>query len=488
MKKILLINPPRNLRNPQKQFISPHLGLAYIASFLRQHNYEVKIIDAVIEDFENVEEVERGLYKCGLSWEDLRKRIEEHNPDIVGISCIFIPRFGNVVKISQIVKEINKEIKVVVGGMHVSCCPEDVLSCDSIDFVVIGEGELTFLMLIKALESNKGDLSAIDGIAFKSSKGEIVINPRQDLIEDLDSLPFPAWDLLAIEKYFSIGRDALAKEKRHLSFITSRGCPYSCTFCSSAGFWMRKWRKRSAENVLNELEYLVKEYGIKEVCFEDDNLSLDPKRLEEICLGIIERNLNIRWNTPNGISVKMLTPQLIKLMKKSGCKRLNFGIESGDEHILHDVIKKDFALEKFKEIVASCRKEGIITSGYFVIGMPGETKESIERSLEFAKSLDLNEIAVFIATPFPGTELYNICKEKRYLKYEYNEITAEDEIESRIFFETPLISGEDLRKAQSRFYSEFYKSQALKRPFYYLKRTFKNPGLILRYVKEALNK
>ncbi len=487
MKKILLINPPRNLRNPQKQFISPHVGLAYIASFLRQHNYGVEIIDAVIEDFENIEEVEKGLYKCGLSWVDLKKRIKEYNPDIVGISCVFTPRFGNVVKISQIAKEVNKEIKVVVGGMHVSCCPENVLSRESIDFVVIGEGELTFLMLIKALESNKGDLSTLDGIAFRNSKGEVIINPRRDLIEDLDSLPFPAWDLLPIEKYFSIGRDALTKEKKHISFITSRGCPYECTFCSSAGFWMRRWRKRSANNVLDELEYLVKEYDIKEVCFEDDNLSLDPKRLEDICLGIIERNLDIRWNTPNGISVKMLSPQLIKLMKKSGCKRLNFGIESGDEHILHNVIKKDFRLDKFKEIITSCRKEGIVTSGYFVIGMPGETKESIERSLDFAKSLDLNEVAVFIATPFPGTELYDICKEKKYLKYEYDQITAEDEIESKIFFETPLISGNELRKAQSRFYSEFYKAQALRRPVYYLKRMLKDPGLILRYIKEVFN-
>jgi len=487
MKKILLINPPRYLRNPDGQFFCPQIGLASIASYLRQYDYEVKIIDADVEGFANAEEVEEGLYRCGLSWDNLRERIEDYRPDVVGISCIFTPRFKNALKISQIVKVIDDKVKVIVGGVHVSFCPQEVLAHETIDFVVIGEGERPFLMLLEALRGDSAELSKIDGIGFRNSVGKVVINSKVNLVDDLDQLPLPAWDLLPIEKYFQTKRNSLTTERKHISIMTSRGCPQECTFCCSSEFWMRRWRKRSADNVLAEIEFLVKKYGVREISFEDDNLSLDPVRLEKICSMIIERGYDLRWNTPNGISVRKLTPTLIKLMKRSGCTRLNFGIESGDEHILHDIIKKNISLQKVREVISWCKREGVTTLGYFVIGMPGETPESIKNSIEFAKSSELDEIMVHIATPFPGTELYKTCKDKGYLKYDYDTIVAEDEIENKIIFETPFISTEDLCKYRSRFYSEFYKTKAFKNPFYYLKRSIKNPILVWRYVKELFN-
>ena len=176
IKKILLINPPRYLKNPNRQFFCPQIGLASIASYLRQHSYEVKIIDADVEDFSNIKENQEGLYEYGLSWGDLRKRIEDYGPDVVGISCIFTPRFRNTVKISEIVKEVNEEIKVVVGGVHVTFCPEETLNKKTIDFAVLGEGERSFLELIETLNANSVDFSKINGIGFRSSTGKTVID------------------------------------------------------------------------------------------------------------------------------------------------------------------------------------------------------------------------------------------------------------------------------------------------------------------------
>lgn len=486
--KILLINPPRNLKNPKRQFIAPPLGLAYLAAYLRERGFVVELIDAVAEGFQEVEALDNGVFKCGLSLKDLGIRIHNFNPDVVGVSCMFTPRFNNAVEIARLVKAFNSKIKVVVGGMHASNCPEEVLEEKVIDFVVLGEGEIPFYNLLKAINSGSSDFRDIAGIAFRNNRG-VVINPARNFVENLDILSFPARDLLPMEKYFQIntGRDSLTSERRHTSMITSRGCPHSCTFCSAITLWGKTWRERSAENVLEEIESLVNVYGVKELSFEDDNLSLDLERLEKICTGIIERKFKLKWNTPNGIAVHNLNRQLIHLMKQSGCVRLNLGIESGDENILHNVIKKSISLDKIREVVNWCKKEGIVTLGYFVLGMPGETPQSIRRTIEFAKSIDLDEIAVFIATPFPGTELYRTCVEKNYLKHDYKDILAEDGIENEIFFETPWLSAGELLEYQATFYSEFYKTRALKNPWYYFKRTIRNPSAVFRYVKELVH-
>lgn len=485
--KVLLINPPRNLKNYKKQFFAAPLGLAYLAAYLREKGFSVGLIDAIAEGSDDIEPLANGIFKCGLSNENLKARIHQFNPDVIGISCMFTPRFNNVAEIARMVKDIDSRIKVVVGGIHVSACPEESLKERAIDFVVLGEGEIPFYNLLKKLDCRQTDFTDICGIAF-CSNGKAILNSKQNFIDDLDMLPLPARDLLPMERYFEInsGRDSLTRERRQTSMITSRGCPYNCTFCSAITFWGRNWRKRSAENVLEEIECLIRVYKIKEISFEDDNMSLDPVRLEQICQGIIKRNLKFRWNTPNGIAVHNLSRPLISLMKQSGCQRLNFGIESGDDYILNTIIRKNISLDKIRKVVGWCKEEGIITLGYFVLGMPGENPKTIRNTIEFAKSINLNEIGIFIATPFPGTELYRICKEKNYLKHDYNDILAEDEIENEILFETPFLSADDVIKYKSLFYSEFYRAKALKNPLYYFSRIIKNPSVALRYVKELM--
>lgn len=484
--RVLLINPQRNLQNPAKQFLSPPLGLGYIAAYLRRNGFSVGLIDTLIEGFDHIEPVGKGIFQCGLSNVELESRIRAFAPDVIGISCMFTPRFHNVAAIARFAKKIDPRIRVVVGGMHVSVCPEETLREGAIDFAVLGEGEVPFYELLKKIEAGEDNFSAIGGIAWRQG-GDVSVSCQRSLVGDLDSLPYPARDLLSLEEYFrrDIRRDALTTEQKHTSLISSRGCPYSCTFCSAITHWGRDWRKRSAHNVLAEIDQLVNQYKIRELSFEDDNLSLDSARLEEICSGIIERRLKIKWNTPNGIAVHNLSRPLIRLMKQSGCRRLNFGIESGDEEILNKVMRKNVSLDKVRQVVDWAAREGIVTLGYFVLGMPGETPQSIERTIEFAKSIRLDEIAVFIATPFPGTQLYRTCKERGYLKRDYGNILCEDGIESEIFFETPDLSAAELLRKRAAFYAEFYRARGLRNPLYYLQRAIRNPGAILRYIRES---
>ena len=226
---------------------------------------------------------------------------------------------------------------------------------------------------------------------------------------------------------------------------------------------------------------LIMNYGIKEFSFEDDNLTLNKDRIVQLCREIIHRNIHIKWNTPNGVHISTLDLPLIRLMKSSGCRRLNFGIESGDENILK-IMNKQISLDKVREVLKMCRDEGIVTLGYFVLGMPGETPESICKTIDFAKSLPLDEIGLFIATPFPATQLEKECKEKGYLKKEYTEISAEDDIENQIFFETPELPVEKLISYKNLFLKEFYKKKVFERPFYYLKRISKDLKLIRRFL------
>ena len=481
--KILLINPQRMLKNPKNQYTSIPIGLISLASFLQINGYETEVLDTIGEDLKNYEPF-NGVYRVGLSNHKVIKCIEASKPDVVGISCAFTPRFPNVVQISRLVKQFNPNIPVIVGGMHATVCADKVLQEPSIDFVVMGEAEFPVMNLLEKLKTNTLKGEELKGISFRTPEG-IFINKERVLLDNLDVLPIPAYDLIPMEKYFRSGvrRDALTEEVRQTSVITSRGCPFQCTFCSSQSMWGNVCRQRSPMHILAEIEMLLNSYGVKEIAFEDDNLSLNKDRIHQLCREIIHRNLKFKWTTPNGIHIANLDKSLLRLMKSSGCRRLNFGIESGDEHILNDVMNKKISLDKVREVVKIAQDEGIVTLGYFVIGMPGETKESLQRTIEFAKSLALHEIGVFVATPFPQTQLERECRDKGYLKKDFTDIIAEDDIENQIFFETPMLPTETLLYYKSIFLKEFYKKKIFEKPFYYIKRALKNPKLLWKIKK-----
>lgn len=447
MSKILLINPPFNIHDPKRGVeITFPLGLGYLASALRDSGYDdIRILDTVAEGkghFERYKDYK--FYSFGLSGKDIEGKIKSISPELVGITCSFTKRFANVLDVAKTVKKINPDIKVIIGGAHPSAMPEVAITYKEIDYVIIGEGEESFLRLTDHLCKKRGVLKDIDGIAYKDNKDRIHVNPKTEFIDDLDSIPFPYRDIFPMDTYIEAKRN---------SVITSRGCPFDCAFCSIHCVWGKKWRARSARNVVDEIEGLVKEYNIEFISFDDDNLTFDKNRMKEICQDIIERGLKIFWNTPNGVSIVNLDKGLLKLMKDSGCYALNLAIESGDPFILNKVIKKNTTIEMIRDVVRWCKDLGILTLGYFVIGMPGETKGSMQMSFEFAKELMLDAINVFIATPYPGSHLYKECLEKKYIKnLDLVNYTAFDAV-----LETPYLSAKEVQDFLSYFVDEYNK-------------------------------
>ena len=415
--KILLINPYFQAVTKYERVEMP-LGLMYLAAVLEKAGFEVEIIDASVG---RKRYFKKNIWHYGDTIDELIVKIKKSQPDIVGLSCIFSMRFPSVLEIAQKIKKINKKIITVIGGTHPTIFAKQILNDYSFfDYVVLGEGEYSFLNLIKTIQSgNSEGLKEINGLAYHK-KDEILINPKTTFIENLDDLPFPARHLLPIEEYLKDNAPTNwgLGANRQFSILTSRSCPNRCTFCSMYLIHGAKWRQRSPRNVLDEIEFLVNNYQAKEICIEDDNLTLSKQRIIDICQGIINRGLKIAWNTPNGVAVRYLDYEILKKMKESGCVSVNLAIESADDYMRNVVIKKNLPREKIYEIVQACKELGLKANAFFVLGMPGETKTSLEANVKMLKEIPLNGVAVLFATPFPGTELFRWTTEGKMVNQE----------------------------------------------------------------------
>jgi len=410
IEKVLLIRPSLKIEHFEHKSLVFPLGLGYIAGVLEKNDYQVKVLDCLAEGFNN--EIKKDKYIIyGLSSAKIKRKIEKFLPDVVGISCPFSLQYPFALEVAKITKEVNKEIITILGGAHPSSVPEEVLKDKEIDFVVIGEGEETIINLLSALKENR-EFNHIDGLGYRIDE-RIVINPKTRYIQDLDSIPFPAWHLFPMEEYFKVNMPhGIDSRPPSTNMITSRGCPARCIFCSIHSIFGFEYRARSKDNVISEIEFLKKEYSIKEIQFEDDNLTLDKKRAKEIFKGIIEKKLNISWTAPNGIALWALDNELIELMKESGCRHIALGIESGVQEVLDKVIHKPLNLKTVKPLIEKLSEVKIKTTAFFVVGFPQETYSQIKNTLRFALSLPVDDINVYFATPYPNTELYNIAKEK----------------------------------------------------------------------------
>jgi magnesium-protoporphyrin IX monomethyl ester (oxidative) cyclase len=458
-KEILLIAPPISLSQKRNISYSPPLGLAYLAAVARKEGYKVNCLDALIEGYEKgprcVDDGTRRLFHYGLTLNEISRIIEKTKPEIISLSCSFTIVWGNTVALSKTIKELDPDIKVVIGGAHPSAVPLGCLA-DTVDFVIIGEGEKTFLELINHLNHNSpSDLTSIRGIAF-SQKGQPIITPPRAPITNLDELPFPARELLPLEKYIKAGKDGKAhvpvKRDRYMTVITSRGCPGRCIFCSIHCVWGRSWRARSPDNVVAELEELVSHFGISEIHFEDDSISLDKRRLLKICDLIVDRNLDISWTTPNGVRINTLDKEILRKMKQSGCYQLNFGIESGNEYVRNSIIKKPINNDQVAGVLQTCKELGIWTMGFFVIGLPGETIEMMHDSFNYAKKMNFDNAGFFIATPYPGTELFEVAQSKGYLPHN---IDLTECMFPSAMLSTEDFSNDDVLKLQHNFSKDF---------------------------------
>lgn len=454
--KVCLINPPVTISG--KHFMNEFapevpLGLAYIASVLLKGGHKVSIIDCLGEAPNN-RIFEGNLCRVGLSLQQVKDRVRMVKPDLVGIGCLFSSRFNNVLKIAKVVKEVDSTIPVVVGGIHPTVMPHEVLANDTIDFAVLGEGEQTILDLVNDKPSKE-----IDGFGYKDAEG-IHVNPKTKYIEDLDSLPFPARHLFSPE-CFRESRRGILKNKIYSRniVITSRGCPNNCSFCGVHTQWGCRWRARSPGNVVAELKQFKEAYGITRFSFTDDNLTLNRKRMVELCNLMIREKLDLKWDTPNGVSIITLDRDLLSLMKKSGCYHLNIAIESGDPYILKHVIKKPLNLKKAREIANDCKAIGITTHAFFIIGMIGDNPATLRNSLEFLKSLPLDDFGVSLAKPLPGTELYDDCVKNGYIIPEsFSELLTVDFKEDVPYIVTPWLSADEALWWRKQFYTEFQKA------------------------------
>lgn len=457
--KVMLLNPFLTVYSDDPAGISPALGLGYLAAYLQENKIDVSVLDIAAEGIQQVKKIGKKI-RYGLSEEEIKKKVKEISPKIVGITCQSTLHAQDAHETARIVKQVDENILVVMGGAHPSSKPDDVLKDKNVDMVVKGEGEITLLDIVERFKRKKR-LDNISGTLIKKGK-KIVTNPPRPFIKNIDLLPFPARHLLPMEVYFQemAKKTNYIMRDRAMTMITSRGCPGNCVYCAVKTVWGRLWRGRSPKNVVDEIESLIKEFGANEIHFIDDSISVDAKRLEGICDEIIKRKIDIKWNTPNGIAVWLLNKKLLLKMKKAGCYRLTFGLESGNYETLHNFIGKHYDYEKAKEIIRFASKIGLWTIGTFIIGFPYEKKNSIEDTINFSISTDLDFAVFYIANPFPGTPMYDFyLKENLFPKGGVYEVVRG--CKTKYFTHKQLIS------IQGEAFSRFLKTR-LKKPWLFL--------------------
>lgn len=409
IKKILLIVPPCTLPAGRIKVATAPLGVLYIAALLEKEGYTVEILDSSLEGYHNEVKINKRDVRYGLTYDEIKQRVVKSAPDLIGISCQSTIQLANTIDTCRAIRQVNKDVPIVMGGPHSTVYPEKVLEKNpQIDFIIMGEGEYSFRDFISLLNKQGNDFSNIDGLVFREN-GRIKINPKRKLIADLDELPFPARHLLPMEKYFRINfNQNLSFVPRSVSIMTSRGCNLNCIFCFNKNFWLNKFRVRSPENIIAEIDRIHKDYKIKELQFSDDNLTGDRERSVKLFKMMKERKYSFRWSTPNGLFVESLDEELLRLMKEAGCYEIRIAIESGDEEVLHKTIKKAIRLSKVQEVLQTAHRYGLLTSAFLSIGYPGETREQMEKTFAFARKVRPGSVFLSIASPLPNTELMDL--------------------------------------------------------------------------------
>lgn len=381
--------------------------------------YTLCLLSTMIKDEVNVKIVDAQFYN--MSHDEFRKEVERFNPDLVGISMLSseYSLIGDIA--ADIIKDFNKDIIVVMGGVHVTTMYSHVMKNLKVDYAVRGEGEYVFRDLIRYL--NGEGKFPIRGIVSRDTNGEIKVLPIE-LIENLDELPYPDYELVDFHAYSNTIQRYGIDSPAELPFVripTARGCPIGCSFCQVELVSGKKHRMRSAANVIGELELLIEKYGIKSINFEDDNAFHHRGRSKELLQMMINRKLNLKWKA-NGVALFTLDDELLRLMAESGCQMLNVAIESGNERVLREIVQKPINLKTAPEKIALARKYGIYVCANFVIGMPDETWSDIRETLHYAESCGADYVKIFIANPLINTKMYDVAKEKGYIIGDENEI------------------------------------------------------------------
>jgi anaerobic magnesium-protoporphyrin IX monomethyl ester cyclase len=439
--KLLLIQPNYRLvysyaGSDTATPIYPPLGLAYIAAVVREAGFPVKIIEANANN---------------LTHQQIKEEIANYKPDYVALTASS-SLMNEVDKLANLCPE---NVQIILGGIHASSLPDEVLtSHPKIDLVVRREGEDT---IVEILEGKP--LKEIDGLSYRDKDGNNIHNKDSKFIEDLDSLPFPARDLLPMDKYFSFE----ARFSPIDYIVSGRGCPYRCTFCADFITSGRKLRIRSAESITKEIQYLVDNYGTQEIDFQDDNFTFHADRVFEFCDLMIKTGLNkkVVWKVANGVRCDKLTLPMLIQMKKAGCYMLSLGIESGNQEIL-DKMRKAEKLQDIRNAAKWCKQAGIESRGLFIFGNIGENKQTMRDTIEFAKSLPLDTATFHVCIPMPGTEHHDLIKkEGKFLDVGWEGLTA--------YSDGAFVHGDVNPKLMSTMQKKAYKEFYI-RPSFVLKR------------------
>jgi radical SAM superfamily enzyme YgiQ (UPF0313 family) len=459
MKRLVLINPPLTMEERYGTLAKagsklPPLGLCNLAAVVRKAGLEVSIIDAPAAE---------------LGIEETFEMVQKFNPDLIGITAVTIS-INNAARLAQYIKEMNPQYVIILGGPHVTAIVKETLNrFPQFDFAVMGEGEDTLLELVTSFDKNL-NIEKVPGLSFRRNSDIVFSRPRP-FIENLDKLPLPSWDLLPdFPKAYS---QSAMRSNRFPSacLITSRGCYGKCTFCDTACFGKRI-RNHSAEYVNAMIKDLINRYGVKDISFYDDNFIAFPQRISKICKMIIDEKLDITWSCDSRIDAVQSFDQL-KMLKQAGCWQICYGIESGNQKIL-DEVKKNITLEKIKRVVGWTDKAGILVKGFFMLGLPLETEETIRETINFAKELPLTNAHVTFTTPLPGSELYNTAS--RYGVF--------DNDWSKMNMWTPVfiphgLTENILQKIKKKLFREFYLRPRI---VYNYLRMIKQPRQLLKLI------
>jgi len=442
--RVLLVSPKSKL--PIDTRTSPPLGLAYLAAVAEQRGDVVHVHDGDVEDA------------------SLEAIIRQFAPDAVGITA-------NTTQImaawrdAELVKSIC-DAAVVLGGPHPTTLPEESVAKPGVDVVVRSEGEVTWLELLTALDRLSAQdpasrspitsiLQPIAGITYRDEHGAPVSTPDRPPIpaEELDKMPYPAWHLFSLDLYTNLQPTVDHVEGRSLPILTSRGCPYRCSYCSQIG--PRRWRARSAESVVAEWRWLVQEQGAAEIGVLDDSFNIERQRVLDICARLVEEDLSqVPWIMINGIRANIADEEVLGAMKGAGCIRAAFGVESGNQEILNSVVDKHLTLDQVRAAFKAARAVGMETIGFFIVGLPGETEATMDDTIRFACELDPVVANFSIATPFPGTDMYETVKAGGKILAE----TWDDFVffEGKARFEMPGLPAELVERKWKEAYRRFY--------------------------------
>lgn len=391
MVDILFIIPPFKYRRLDAAApLCPRLGIISLAGILEKEGFKVKIIDAAA---------------LRLTLDEIRQQVIKDKPSVVGVTAV-TAEFPQALQITRIVKGIDKRIITIMGGPHVSVMPESVRQ-ETIDYGVIGEAEVTIVELINFLLSGKGLKESILGLVFKLDSTILHFTGERPLIDNLDILPMPAYHLLPMDRYrnyamFDDGR-------KFCTVITSRGCPFACTFCTSSRIFGRRWRGMTPPRMLKEIEFLYLKYGIRHLYFQDDEFTLNYKRTEEFCNLLREKRMDLHWGCL--ARADNLDEHLVEIMANSGCKEVALGLEFGYQEGL-ERINKRITLAQSRKSVALLNKYKIFIGASFLMGFPWENKEQICKTVAFARSIKADMYYFQVLVPYPGTAIYEQMKEE----------------------------------------------------------------------------